>query len=273
VAVPHVRSRLAALLRRWARAADRTARRLDARTGPEPVIPPGAPEHWLREVERRAPQLLRGGGLRAGGGSPGRGGAPGPAHPAATPPARPTRTRRDFGEFAASGGPRARNVGPVAGGSPEPDPAPSARPAKTVPEPPSRGRTVRPVEPAPPQPSPVPATPVPSPELRFPAPNLPSPSLEPPFAARALPSPSPMLVASPGGRPADPPAVPETTMPVRSAVVFPDAPVAARTAGQRPEVPEKSWPALPDDGPLWTVPAGAWTAERIRMLDAEQAGG
>jgi hypothetical protein len=32
------------------------------------------------------------------------------------------------------------------------------------------------------------------------------------------------------------------------------------------------WPALPDDASLWAPPARAFTAARIRMLDAEQAG-
>ncbi len=33
------------------------------------------------------------------------------------------------------------------------------------------------------------------------------------------------------------------------------------------------WPALPDDGPLWTVPGTALDADHERRLDREQAGG
>ncbi|MGI5520630.1 hypothetical protein ACQEUX_06710 [Micromonospora sp. CA-259024] len=33
------------------------------------------------------------------------------------------------------------------------------------------------------------------------------------------------------------------------------------------------WPALPDDGPLWTVPGAALDAARLARLDREQAGG
>ncbi|MFG3707106.1 hypothetical protein ACGF7U_20610 [Micromonospora sp. NPDC047670] len=33
------------------------------------------------------------------------------------------------------------------------------------------------------------------------------------------------------------------------------------------------WPALPDEHPLWTVPAADVDDERVRRLDREQAGG
>jgi hypothetical protein len=65
-------------------------------------------------------------------------------------------------------------------------------------------------------------------------------------------------VASPGGAATDPPEVDVTTAP----------------AGELPDPagPEHRWPKLPDDAPVSRVPAGAWTVERIRLLDAEQAG-
>jgi hypothetical protein len=39
------------------------------------------------------------------------------------------------------------------------------------------------------------------------------------------------------------------------------------------ETPPDPWPALPDDGPLWTVPMTGYAADRLARLEQEQAGG
>lgn len=62
-----LRSRLAGWLRQWSVKAARVASTLEPQEAdPAPSPPEGPPEHWLRLVVERAPELLEGGGIRAG---------------------------------------------------------------------------------------------------------------------------------------------------------------------------------------------------------------
>jgi hypothetical protein len=298
VAARRLRSRLAGWLRRFGERTTRAASALE-----QPPEPESALDHWMRVVASRAPQLLEGRGIRAG--SPPalaepRSGKRGPepsepvdhrvaAEPGSPPPVPKTELPQALPASGGGGAAVARPPGPGDGWSRRvvasasgtgrepaklgPPPVPGERNPEPLPQPVHRPLWSRM------RPRPVPegavngvpafvaAERTPVLAHRFSAPHnepvagAPWPVIEP---ARQL---SPVPLAAPAPKPPHRAAQrwPSTERPAPDPVVWPSA---AQPAGDRPD----RWPALPDDRSLWTVPVGAFPAERVRRLDDEQRG-
>lgn len=309
-----LRKRLAGWLRRWSERAARAASALD-RPGPVSVseVQDGPPEHWLRLVAERAPELLEGRGIRVGMPSPRAAGKmppmPDVSRPSPEPPARPVLRRAEgpAGHRSRQGGqdsdgvvdswPQDRHRAPAedrshstAGSIPARTAVPSASPGADLRRAgwgtPQKWLTRL-----------MPWRIVRARPRDEPRPPVPSSSAAPPRGQRAVEARSvgtPMVDAAvwtapapvPAGRDEppprhwdDPPAPDHGTADAwwprpPSGGPWPWATGTAGTAGTAGIAGSAGdrWPALPDDGLLWTLPATAFTDDRVRRLDAEQRG-